>query len=72
MSRLWVLVVIAIILVTQFATNPQHGFRANCVKGQCYVVAAASQVGVIVSAVLAAFLVLYPQARPELEHAEPV
>lgn len=72
MGRLWVFAVLVALLVAQFATSSQHGFQANCVNDHCYVVAATSQVGLIASAVLAAFLILYPQLRPEVEHTEPV
>ena len=72
MSRLWVLLLLIAVLVAQFATSSQHGFQANCVNDQCYVVAATSQVGLIASIVLALFLILYPQLRPQVEHTEPV
>lgn len=71
MGRLWVFVALVAILVPQFATSSQHGFQENCVNDQCYVVAATSQVGLIASGVLAAFLVLYPQIRSEAAHTAP-
>lgn len=72
MSRLWVLLLLIAVLAAQFATSARHGFEANCVNDQCYVVAATSQVGLIASAALTAFLVLYAQRRPQVEHTEPV
>jgi hypothetical protein len=72
MARAWVLAVTVAILAVQFATSSQHGFQANCVNDQCYVVAATSLPGLIASAVLAAFVYLYPQPRHETGHTEPI
>jgi len=72
MSRPWVFIVFATLMVVMFSTQSSHGSTTTCVNDSCYMGASTSFAGVIGSALLAMFVGNYPQQAGVAIADEPV
>ena len=72
MSRTWVFWALVAIVVAMFATGPRQGFNSTCINDQCYISASASALALVMSMVLTAFAIFYPQAPQTSAYGPPV